>query len=596
MDIFTTISLLGGLSLFLYGMDVMGDGLGKSSGNALKTALEKVTNSPVVGFMLGLLVTCLIQSSTATIALTVGLISAGMLTFSQSISVVLGANVGTTITAQIIRLLDIDSSAGAMLNFFKPSTLAPFAAIVGIILIMFIKRSGAASIGRILMGFGILFTGLINMTGAVSGLTNSTLFYDILAKFSTAPLLGFLVGLGMTAVIQSSSAAVGIVQALASTGSLIFSSIYSVLLGINIGTCLAIALVCCINTKADAKRVFLIHTIYNVLGSILIVIALTVAKQLGWLDGIWNSVMSSGDIANTHTLFKLSTALVLLPFTKLMERFCCKAIKDEPPSAEEAELSIFDDKLFGSPVLALENAHDAIGTMCNLAQNSIKTAFGLFENFDPKVIDKIKSDEDRIDRFADGVDGYLARMSTAPNIDDEGDLINYYVQCFVAFERLGDYAVNLSENATELQNKQRSFSEATMKELSVLTEAINEIVAYTKKTFDDGDLTAARSIEPLEQVIDILVDTLKERHAERMHSPNYSISAGLVFMELLAGVERISDHCSNVAFYTLALHDPDMEQNQHEYLNQVHEGADLFYRSSYDGFYSRFVASLGANS
>ena len=313
MTIFNFISLFGGLALFLYGMQLMGDGLKKGSSGALKAAMEKVTNNPLVGFLLGLAVTAVIQSSTATIVLTSGLVGAGVLTLHQSIGIILGANVGTTITGQIIRLLDLNADGGAWLNLFKPSTLAPLAAIAGILFIMAIKTPHSDTVGSITMGFGILFTGLLNMTAAVSPLGESPAFAQMFSGLADAPVLGFLAGTGVAFLIQSSSATIGILQALSMTGALTFGSVYAIIIGVNIGDCVTTAIVCSIGSKADAKRTGVVHIIFNLCASVIIITALTVLHHAGALDGLWGQTMTSGAIANVHTIFRLSTAVLLLP-------------------------------------------------------------------------------------------------------------------------------------------------------------------------------------------------------------------------------------------------------------------------------------------
>ena len=334
MTIFNFISLFGGLALFLYGMQLMGDGLKKGSSGALKAAMEKVTNNPLVGFLLGLAVTAVIQSSTATIVLTSGLVGAGVLTLHQSIGIILGANVGTTITGQIIRLLDLNADGGAWLNLFKPSTLAPLAAIAGILFIMAIKTPHSDTVGSITMGFGILFTGLLNMTAAVSPLGESPAFAQMFSGLADAPVLGFLAGTGVAFLIQSSSATIGILQALSMTGVLTFGSVYAIIIGVNIGDCVTTAIVCSIGSKADAKRTGVVHIIFNLCASVIIITALTVLHHAGALDGLWGQTMTSGAIANVHTIFRLSTAVLLLPVCGQFEKLSRVLVKDDQQIGE----------------------------------------------------------------------------------------------------------------------------------------------------------------------------------------------------------------------------------------------------------------------
>ncbi len=593
MTIFDVISLLGGLSLFLYGMRIMGEGLRRQSGDTLKRVLARVTNNPFLGFLLGLIFTCLIQSSTATVVLTVGLVGAGMLTFEQTVGIVFGANVGTTITGQIIRLLDINDSGSTFLTFLKPSTLAPLAALLGIILLMFIKKKETDTAGTIAMGFGILFTGLLTMSAAVVPLSSSESFSNIIFTFSKTPVLGFIAGLGITGVIQSSSAVVGMLQALSTSGVLTFASIYAVIIGINIGDCLTTALVCRLGAKREAFRVCIVHILFNVFGSIRIVIGLLVGISFGWLDGLMGKIMTSGMIANTHTVFKLSTAAILLPFAGVFKRMAYRLLKDKDTADTRENLTVFNENLFQSPALALESAHKAIIRMYELARDNIISALSLFDNFDQSVIDDINANEEKIDHLADGVDNYLIKLSSyVGKADEHNDTLNFYLQCFSEFERIGDFAVNLTENATTLQEKQLIFSDQAKSELRVLGGAIKEIIDLAKNCFEDVDCDAARRVEPLEEVVDSLVDILKSRHIERLRSGQCSIYTGLVFIDLLTNLERVSDHCSNLAVYTLAKGSQIKLENNHDYIKELHTGQDSFYTSEFDRYSDKYIDAL----
>ena len=432
MTIFNFISLFGGLALFLYGMQLMGDGLKKGSSGALKAAMEKVTNNPLVGFLLGLAVTAVIQSSTATIVLTSGLVGAGVLTLHQSIGIILGANVGTTITGQIIRLLDLNADGGAWLNLFKPSTLAPLAAIAGILFIMAIKTPHSDTVGSITMGFGILFTGLLNMTAAVSPLGESPAFAQMFSGLADAPVLGFLAGTGVAFLIQSSSATIGILQALSMTGALTFGSVYAIIIGVNIGDCVTTAIVCSIGSKADAKRTGVVHIIFNLCASVIIITALTVLHHAGALDGLWGQTMTSGAIANVHTIFRLSTAILLLPVCGQFEKLSRVLVKDDQQIGENVdhELSQLDEKFFASPALALSAASDAISAMARLARTGVMSALDVLHHFDRHTIDVIDRNEDHIDALADSVDNYLIKLSSHVPPGHGNDLLNYYIQCF----------------------------------------------------------------------------------------------------------------------------------------------------------------------
>ncbi len=595
MTIFNLISLFGGLSLFLYGMRLMGDGLKKGSSSALKAALEKVTNNPIMGFLLGLLVTAVIQSSTATIVLTSGLVGSGLLTLRQSIGVVLGANVGTTVTAQIIRLLDVNAGPASWVNFFKPATLAPLAAILGIFLLMVIKNRRSETGGNIAMGFAILFTGLINMSAAVSPLGESALFTQILEQFSEIPVLGFIAGTAVAFLIQSSSATIGILQAMATTGALTFSSIYAIIIGVNIGDCVTTAIVCSIGSKADAKRTGVIHILFNIAGSLIVILALMAGRQLGALDWLWDKAMSSGDIANVHTLFRLISAVLLLPATRGFERLSYIIVKDDKTAVEnvDRELKLLNVKFFDSPSLALSSINTAITTMGRLAREDVTKAMGTLLTFEQGTVDLVNENEDHIDQLADAVDHYMVGLSPhLGSLRADSDLLNFYIQCFSEFERIGDHAVNLTENATELYGHKRTFSHYAQQEILILTEALQEILTYAYSGFKKVDYEAARRVEPVEEVIDELVATLRGNHIKRLREGKCSTYAGLTFLDMLVNVERIADQCSNLGMYILAQQPGNSGLNHHEYTRYLHQGNDTFFNEMFRERYDYYFGLL----
>ncbi len=595
MTIFNAISLFGGLSLFLYGMRLMGDGLKKGSSAALKAALEKVTNNPIMGFLLGLVVTAVIQSSTATIVLTSGLVGSGLLTLRQSIGIVLGANVGTTVTAQIIRLLDVNAGPTSWVNFFKPATLAPLAAILGILLLMAVKGRRSETGGNIAMGFAILFTGLINMSAAVSPLGESPLFTQILEQFSRIPVLGFLAGTAVAFLIQSSSATIGILQAMATTGALTFSSIYAIIIGVNIGDCVTTAIVCSIGSKADAKRTGVIHILFNIAGSLIIIFALMAGHSMGVLDWLWDKVMFSGDIANVHTLFRLVSAVLLLPATRGFERLSYLIVKDDKTAGEnvDRELKLLNVKFFASPSLALSSINTAITTMGRLAREDVTKAMGTLLTFEQNTVDLVNENEDHIDQLADAVDHYMVGLSPhLGSLRADSDLLNFYIQCFSEFERIGDHAVNLTENAAELHDHKRTFSPFAQQEILILTEALQEILTYAYGGFKKVDYEAARRVEPVEEVIDELVATLRNNHIKRLREGKCSTYAGLTFLDMLVNVERIADQCSNLGMYILAQQPGNSGLNHHEYTRYLHQGNDTFFNEMFRERYDYYFGLL----
>ena len=594
MTIFNIITLFGGLALFLYGMRLMGDGLKKGSSDAFKSAMEKVTNNPLVGFLLGLGVTAVIQSSTATIVLTSGLVGAGILSLHQSIGVILGANVGTTVTGQIIRLLDVNASDTSLLNFFKPSTLAPLASIIGILFIMAVKGRKSDTVGSITMGFGILFTGLLSMTAAVSPLSESETFANMFFQLSDKPVLGFLLGAGVAFLLQSSSATIGILQAISTTGALTFSSVYAIIIGVNIGDCVTTAIVCSIGSEADAKRTGVIHILFNIAGSVLVILGLMVLRGFGVLDPLWDRVLTSGGIANVHTVFRLVSAIVLLPICSRFEKLSRKLVKDGVQIGENVdhELSLLDEKFFTSPAIALSGAGEAITTMARLARSGVMNAMNVLEKFDRHTVDIIRENEDHIDKLADHVDNYLIRLSPHVPTGHSNDLLNYYIQCFGEFERIGDHAVNLTENAQEFIERNASLSPVARQELAVLTEALGEILDYTYSAFGATDYDAARKIEPVEEVVDDLVATLRSNHIHRVRDGQCTVYAGLTFLDILVNVERIADQCSNVGVFTLSMSDKHIMNNHHDYIHELHQGKDPVFNRAYQETHDKYFGEL----
>ncbi len=594
MTIFNFISLFGGLALFLYGMRLMGDGLKQGSSAALKKAMEKVTNNPIIGFLLGLLVTAVIQSSTATIVLTSGLVGAGILTLHQSLGIVLGANVGTTITGQIIRLLDVNADSASWMNIFKPSTLAPVASIIGILLIMAVHTRNSKTVGNIAIGFGILFTGLLNMTASVSPLSESESFASMFVSLADKPILGFLAGTGVAFLIQSSSATIGILQALSVTGALSLSSVYAIIIGVNIGDCVTTAIVCSIGSKADAKRTGMVHIIFNICASILVIMGITLLHNFGALDALWDRPITSGGIANVHTLFRLISAVVLLPVCMQFEKLACRLIKDDEQVGEsvDRELQQLDEKFFASPALALASANDAISTMARLARNAVSDSVDLLFNYDRRGVEIINENEDHIDSLADHVDNYLIRLSSHVATDHDNDLLNYYIQCFSEFERIGDYAVNLTESATEMVEKDTPFSETAKKELALLKEALLEITGYAYEAFIGVNAEQARHIEPVEEVVDDMVATLRSNHIKRLRNGQCTVYAGLEFLDILINIERIADQCSNIGVYTLAQSNPGVMQSHHDYIQHLHQGGDPVFNAEYQEISRKYFSKL----
>ena len=598
MSIFNLITLLGGLAMFLYGMRLMGDGLKQSASGPLKNALEKLTNTPVKAFLLGLGMTALIQSSTATIVITSGLVGAGVISLHQSLGIIVGANVGTTVTGQIIRLLDLNSSGASFLEFFKPSTLAPLALIIGIILIMGAKPKGPVKTGPIIMGFGILFSGLLSMTDAVDSLTESGIIEQLFAHLGSNPLLAYLIGAGVAFVLQSSSASIGILQAFSMSGQLTFSAIYAVLVGIYLGDCVTTAIVCNIGAKPEAKRVGIVNILFNLSKTAAILIAVSVFHSLGLLDGLWNTVVYSGGIANTNTIFNLSCAILLFPALGLYEKISHRLVKDEPAAAEEYGelLDALNPVFFSTPALAFGRCYEALLVMYDLARENIGQAFAVIARYDETAAAQINRREDDVDRIADRVSNYLIQISahiTAPN---HVEIMNHYFTVVSEFERRSDHALNIAEIAESLHQKQAEFPKAAIAELGILRQLLNTILEYGGMSFEKRDLTAARHIEPLEQVVDDMVNTLKDNHLERLRSGVCSTFVGTEFLNLLSEVGFISDICSNIGMATIARAVPDIKHQTHDYISMLHSGQDEMFNREYRTARDKYFGLLQAGS
>ena len=583
MEILTAIvQLLGGLAMFLYGIEVMGDGLKNSSGAALKKVLEKVTGNVVMGVLTGALVTAVIQSSTATIVLTVALIGAGVLNLKQAVSIVMGANIGTTVTAQIIRLGSIESDGSWLLWLFDTDTLAPIALVAGIILLMFIKSKSSKTIGDICIGFGVLFIGLNLMTDGVKPLIGTDAFTSFVG-FLSNPLFGILFGLILTVIVQSSSATVGMLQTVASVpgSGITFAMAYPVIMGINLGTCVTTAMVCSIGSSKDAKRTGVVHIAFNTIGTLLFLIVMSVMQKFQVFGAeFWSASIDSGGIANFQTVFNLLTAIVLIPFAGAMVKLSMLVVKDRPEHEHRhPELHTLDEKLYISPAVAVVEATKAVAAMGNIAKTNFAKCCDILVRGEIVGVEKIDSDEECLDNFADRADRFLIGLSKAVETENDDRQVDMLLQTVPSLERIGDYATNLVELAQRLKSEGAAFSESAKQELGLICSAVNEILDITLDAFARDDNDAARIIEPLEETIDDMVMILRDRHTKRLKSGACSVSSGLVFMEALTHLERASDHCSSIAVMMLARNNEAILHDHHEYLRELHTGNDKDYRA-----------------
>ena len=596
MEILTAIiQLLGGLAMFLYGIEVMGDGLKNSSGAALTRLLEKVTGNVVMGVLTGALVTAVIQSSTATIVLTVALIGAGVLNLKQAVSIVMGANIGTTVTAQIIRLGSIQSDGSFLLWLFDTDTLAPIALVAGIVLLMFIKSKKSKTIGDICIGFGVLFVGLELMTDGVKPLIGTDAF-TAFVSFLSNPLFGILFGLILTVIVQSSSATVGMLQTVASVpgSGITFAMAYPVIMGINLGTCVTTAMVCSIGSSKDAKRTGVVHIAFNTIGTVLFLIVMTLMQRFAVFgEGFWVRSVDSGGIANFQTVFNLVTAVVLIPFADWMVKLSLKIVKDDKPEVERhPELHTLDEKLYNSPAMALAVTMKAVAEAGRLAQLNFQRGCKVLAKYDPVLVAEINKDEDCIDQFTDSSDRFLIGLSKVVETEADDRQLDMLMQTVPNFERIGDYATNLVELAEKLQSEGTGFSDTAKKELALITRAVNEILDITVKAFASDDNEASKSIEPLEETIDDMIMMLKDRHTKRLKNGQCSVGSGLVFMEALTYFERASDQCSSIAVMMLARNNEQILQNHYDYLREIHEGNDVAYLAERERRREQYIKPL----
>lgn len=560
MDIFDVLTMIGGLCLFLFGMNVMGESLERAAGNSLRTLLGKLTTNRMLGFLTGLAVTAVIQSSSATTVMVVGFVNSGLLTLGQAINVIMGANVGTTVTSWILSLGGIESG-----NFFvqmlKPTSFTPILALIGIVYYMFIKDNTKKDIGMILLGFATLMFGMDTMSDAVSGLKNVPQFQQLFLLF-TNPVLGVVAGAVLTAVIQSSSASVGILQALSSTGSVTYAAAIPIIMGQNIGTCVT-AMLSSVGATKNAKRAAFVHLLFNIIGTVACLILFLIAKEL-FQPAILGEGATHFGIAICHTIFNIACTAILLPSGNLLEKLVCKLVPDAKESETTSEL---DERLFATPSIALERSRILTGEMADTAAATLHAAMDSLLNYTPELGQQVRELEDRTDHYEDILGTYLVKLSALKISPADSNEAAMLLKAQNDFERIGDHALNLVESAEELQEKSLSLSDAAKHELSVLVRAVSEIVELSFTAFREKDLQKAYLVEPLEQVIDDLKEKMRVHHILRLQQGNCSIETGFVWSDLLNALERVGDHCSNIAGCVVDMAHHDM--NTHEALRSA---------------------------
>lgn len=589
MDLFFILEMLAGLALFLYGMSMLGDGLEKLSGGRLEKTLEKLSDNTLKAVLLGAFVTAAVQSSSATTVIVVGLVNANIIRLKQAVGVIMGANIGTTVTAHILRLSSITSD-NIFLTALKPSSWTPVVLIIGVILIMRYKNGTKNDIGKILLGFGILFTGMAAMTDAVSPMADSPIFSQAFETLQN-PIAGVLAGALVTAVIQSSSASVGILQALTVTGSITYSAAFPIIMGQNIGTTIT-PILASIGATKNAKRSAFVHLTFNIIGTLIFLIG-TYAYQyiVGW--SFWDSAIDSTGIAYFHTIFNVTVTLMLIPFAGYLESLAMRCIKDddEPEVKQISAIAQLEPRFLATPGLALEHVRMSIFDMGLLAEENYKLSVTLLKNYDEKVAQKINETEDVIDEIDAKVSQYLLRLSTNELSDYDSRQITSMLRVCSSVERIGDYSTNIMECAERMHNDGAKFSTNALFELDTITSAVAEIIEHAFNAFVRKEIKEARRVEPLEEIIDLMEETLKERHMERLRAGVCTVETGYTFMDCVANIERIADHCSDIAVEVISQNSKEA-LDKYAYKRRIHQGLTEHYAENYDMYTHKYMDAI----
>ena len=574
MSIFDVLTMIGGLCLFLFGMDLMGQALERRAGGRLRTLLDKMTGRVMTGFLTGMAITAVIQSSSATTVMVVGFVNSGLMTLRQAINVIMGANVGTTVTAWLLSLAGI-SSGNVWIDLLKPTSFTPVLALVGIVLYMSCKSGKRKDTGVILLGFATLMFGMDTMSGAVAGLKDVPAFAQLFVAFKN-PVLGVLAGAVLTGIIQSSSASVGILQALAVTGQVSYAAAIPIIMGQNIGTCVT-ALLSSVGTNKNAKRAAVVHLMFNVIGVVVLLTAFCIVKAV-FAPSILQMPATMYGIAVAHSCFNVICTALLLPCGGLLEKLAVRLVPDGPQEKAEQPVEL-DERLLATPPLALQQCRAVAEEMAACAAEALNRGLDAFSAYTPELAEGIRRDEKRCDRYEDALGTYLVRLSTQQMGAAESEEATELLKTIGDFERISDHAVNVLESAEELRTKGLTFSKTAQRELDVLSKAVRDILALALRAFREQDMDAAGQVEPLEQVIDGLKEQMRTRHILRLQQGQCSIETGFVWCDLLTDLERTSDHCSNIAGCVIDAAQHDL--NLHETLRSVRH-SDGTYRQRLD--------------
>ena len=572
-DFFSFLTMIGGLAMFLYGMSAMGDGLAKLAGGKLERILEKLTSNPIMGVFLGFVVTAVIQSSSATTVMVVGFVNSGIMRLSQAISIIMGANIGTTATAWILSLAGLEGGNFVM-NMLKPTSFSPILAIIGVAMLMFSNKAKKKDLGTILIGFAILMFGMDTMTSAIKPLAEVQWFKELLVRFSN-PILGLMAGAILTAVIQSSSASVGILQAMSMNGLITFGTAFPIIMGQNIGTCVT-ALISGIGASKNGKRTAFVHLYFNLIGTIIFMAAFYIVNAIVNFTFMEGPISGTG-IAVLHSIFNISATLVLLPCRKLLEKLACLTIRDKDvkgaaEGAEESEIKLLDYRFLDKPSFAVEQCRNVTHKMAELSKDAIFKAMSLLKNYDEGVAEEVIHFEGVVDKYEDQLGSYLVKLSGKATSEEDSRTVSLLLHSIGDYERISDHAINILESAKEMHEKGMVFSKKAMEELEIFTRAVEDILNMTLIVFMDEDVDMAKSVEPLEEMIDFLSDELKNRHIARLREGKCTIEQGFVFSDITTNFERISDHCSNIAVSLIEIKDDGYDT--HRYLDTVkHDSA-----------------------
>lgn len=585
MDIFHVLTLIGGLSLFLFGMNIMGQSLERRAGDGLRKLLGKLTTGKMMGFLTGLAVTAVIQSSSATTVMVVGFVNSSLMTLKQAINVIMGANVGTTVTAWLLSLSGIDSK-NVFVQLLKPSSFTPVLALIGIIFYMFCKSGKKKDTGLILLGFATLMFGMETMSGAVSGLKDVPAFQNLFLMFRN-PILGVLAGAVLTAIIQSSSASVGILQALAVTGQVTFGAAIPIIMGQNIGTCVT-AMLSAIGANKNAKRAAMVHLSFNIIGTTVWLTVFWVVKSL-FHPVLLDQAASLLGIAVAHSVFNVLCTVLLMPMGGLLEALVKKLVPDSKTPETSQEL---DERLFATPAVALERCRVVAADMAQCAAGALTDSIRALDDYTPELASSIRQKEEQSDHYEDILGSYLVKLSTLQISESDSAEAAMLLKVIGDFERISDHGVNILESAEELQEKGLHFSQAAAQELRVLTDAVEEILALALRAFEQSDEEALAAVEPLEQVIDSLKEQLRTHHIQRLQRGACTIDMGFIWSDLLTNLERTSDHCSNIAGCVIDLVHHDM--NIHQNLRAMQSAGETF-REKMDGYRKKYALPGAVN-